>query len=104
MDRTGILRHVSVTAKVPGIWHKLLAHVESKKELFSFLSKNISEETLPDEKDVHITAGNEVRHVGAMQSQGSGHSCPNSSVTCTLAQTSTLGSFILKILTLLSYF
>ena len=41
---------------IPGSWEKFLADVDNKKKLFSFLSKRISEENYPDEKDVYITA------------------------------------------------
>jgi hypothetical protein len=41
-----------------------LGDVDNKKELFSFLSQKIGEENFPDDKDVYITADDQVRHVG----------------------------------------
>ena len=61
---TGTRQRVSATAKVPRNWQKFLANVDNKKELFSFLSEKISKEKFPDEKDVYITAGDKVHHVG----------------------------------------
>ena len=60
----GIRQRVSSTAKVPGNWQNFLADIDNKKELFSFLSKRIAEKTFADEKDVYITADDEVHHIG----------------------------------------
>ena len=62
---TGIRQRISGTAKIPGNWQKFLASGDNKKELFSFLSKKITEEHFPDEKSVYITAGDQVHHVGS---------------------------------------
>ena len=61
---TGTRQCVSGTAKIPGNWQKFLANIDNKKELFTFLSKKITEEQFPDDKDVYITAGDQVHHVG----------------------------------------
>ena len=61
---TGTRQRVSGTARIPGNWQKFLANVDNKKELFSFLSKKITEGQFPDDKDVYITAGDQVHHVG----------------------------------------
>lgn len=61
---TGIRQRISGTAKIPGNWQNFLANVDNKKELFSFLSKKITEEHFPDDKNVYITAGEQVQHVG----------------------------------------
>ena len=61
---TGTRQRVSGTARIPGNWQKFLANVDNKKGLFSFLSKKITEGQFPDDKDVYITAGDQVHHVG----------------------------------------
>ena len=61
---TGTRQRISGTARIPGNWQKFLANVDNKKELFSFLSKKITEGQFPDDKDVYITAGDQVHHVG----------------------------------------
>ena len=61
---TGIRQRICGTAKIPGNWQNFLANVDKKKELFSFLSKKITEEHFPDDKNVYITAGDQVHHVG----------------------------------------
>ena len=61
---TGIRQRVSGTAKVPGNWQKFLGGVDSKKELFSFLSQQITEENFPDDTDMYMTAHEQVHHVG----------------------------------------
>lgn len=61
---TGIRQRISGTAKIPGKWQNFLANVDNKKELFSFLSKKITEEHFPDGNNVYITAGEQVQHIG----------------------------------------
>ena len=61
---TGIRQRISGTAKIPGNWQNFLKNVDNKKELFSFLSKKITGEHFPDDKNVYITAGDQVHHVG----------------------------------------
>lgn len=62
---TGTRPRVSGTAKIPGDWQKYLANVDNKKELFSFLSRKLlTDGQFPDDKDVYITAGDQVHHVG----------------------------------------
>lgn len=61
---TGTRQRISGTAKIPGNWQNFLANIDNKKELFSFLSKKIAEEYFPDDKNVYITAGDQVHHVG----------------------------------------
>jgi len=61
---TGTRQRVSASAKVPGNWHKFLADIDNKKELFSFLSIKTAEENYTDDKVVYITAGDQVHHVG----------------------------------------
>lgn len=56
---TGSRQRISGTAKIPGNWQNFLANVDNKKEPFSFLSKKIT-----DDKNVYITAGDQVHHVG----------------------------------------
>ena len=40
---TGIWQRISGTAKIPGNWQNFLKNVDNKKELFSFLSKKITD-------------------------------------------------------------
>jgi len=61
---TGTRQRVSGNAKIPGNWQQFLANVDNKKELFSFLSAKITEGHFPDDKDVYITAGDQVHHIG----------------------------------------
>eukprot|EP00745_Piridium_sociabile_P034704 TRINITY_DN5991_c0_g1_i13.p1 TRINITY_DN5991_c0_g1~~TRINITY_DN5991_c0_g1_i13.p1 ORF type:complete len:843 (-),score=177.10 TRINITY_DN5991_c0_g1_i13:511-3039(-) len=61
---TGTRQRVSGTAKIPGNWQTFLANSDNKKELFSFLSKKVTEGQFPDDKDVYITAGDQVNHLG----------------------------------------
>ena len=60
---TGICQRISGAAKIPENWQNFLKNIDSKKELFSFLSKKITEEHFPDDKNVYITAGDQVHHV-----------------------------------------
>jgi len=41
-----------------------VANVDNKKELFSFLSQKITGGQFPDDKDIYITAGDQVHYVG----------------------------------------
>ena len=61
---TGTRQRVSGSAKVPRNWQEFLTNIDNKKELFSFLSQKIREGHFPGDKDVYITAGHEVHHVG----------------------------------------
>lgn len=61
---TGIRQRICGTAKIPGNWQKFLANIDNKKELFTFLSKKITAEHFPDDKNVYVTAGDQVHHVG----------------------------------------
>ena len=61
---TGTRQRVCGTAKIPRNWQKFLANVDNKKELFAFLSKKTTQEQFPDNKDVYITAGDQVHHAG----------------------------------------
>ena len=61
---TGTRQRVDGNAKVPGNWQKFLASIENKNELFSFLSKKVTEEHIQDNKTVYITNNDQVHHVG----------------------------------------
>ena len=61
--RRGTQERVSGTAKIPGNYQKFLANVYNKKELI-FLSQKITEGQFIDDKDVYITAGDQVHHIG----------------------------------------
>ena len=61
----GNRQRISGFTKVTGNWHTFLANTENKKKLFSYLSRKITEEQFPAEKDVYITAGSEVNHDGS---------------------------------------
>ena len=62
---TGIRQRITGNATIPGNWQKFLKNDDNKKELFSYLlSSKITGEHFPDDKDVYITAGDQVNHVG----------------------------------------
>lgn len=92
---TGTRQRVTGCAKVPANWQNFLANAENKKELFLFLSKRAAEERFPDQKDLYITAEEQVQHVGGgLQMDQCNHEEADTRVLVHLLhalQTSTLG-------------
>ena len=61
----GTRQRVSGTAKIPGDWNKFLTNLDNKNELFSFLTRKLLTDGLfPDDKNVYVTAHDQVHHVG----------------------------------------
>jgi len=67
---SGTRQRVSAIAKIPGNWKKFLANIDNKNERFLFLSNKIAEENFQNDKDVYITADDQVYHVGSSSAMG----------------------------------